>query len=224
MWIREAKRGDKFNKIPDIKALYIFAGIEHTAVIDLDNYVWLRGSNNYGQLGSSGLGLFFKKMTHNIKAKQISLGAYHTIILGMDNTVGTFGMNRCGQLGRITNGNCYQLHPGKYINIKTIQIAAGWFHTVILDINNDIWVSGLNDYGQLGLNHTENIFEMTQIHNIKAKSITAGYYNTAIIDLDNNVWICGGNTHGQLGLGYKTSYSSSPFVQIPGIKASQIAL
>ena len=29
-------------------------------------------------------------------------------------------------------------------------IAAGWYHSLVLKNNGDVWVTGYNDYGQLG--------------------------------------------------------------------------
>jgi alpha-tubulin suppressor-like RCC1 family protein len=66
----------------------------------------------------------------------------------------------------------------------------------VLDSKNDVWVFGLNSYGQLGIgdNAVINISKTpTKIQNLKAKQIYAGGNHTIIIDIENNIWVFGDN-------------------------------
>nr|QBK87304.1 MAG: F-box and regulator of chromosome condensation repeat protein [Marseillevirus LCMAC201] len=109
------------------------------------------------------------------------------------------GKNNDGQLGMGDTFN--RLILTKIPNIRTKSVACGNDHTIVIDLNNNIWCCGDNDYGQLGLGDTNNRNVLIQIPNFKAKAVACGYYYTVVIDLDNNVWCCGENDRGQLGLG-----------------------
>ena len=66
-------------------------------------------------------------------------------------------------------------------NIKAKQVSAGYFHTVIIDLRGNVWVSGLNMDGQLGLGDNNDRRELTQIPNIKAKQVSVSDYHTILI-------------------------------------------
>jgi len=85
--------------------------------------------------------------------------------------------------------------------IKALQVAAGKSHSIILDLNNNVWTFGRNNEGQLGLDDTTNRLIPTLIPHLKAKWIAAGGNHSIIIDLEDNVWSFGINEYGQLGLG-----------------------
>jgi alpha-tubulin suppressor-like RCC1 family protein len=54
-------------------------------------------------------------------------------------------------------------------NLKASRVSAGYYNTVIIDLNNNVWIFGCNYYGQLGLDDTIERNVPTQIPNIKAK-------------------------------------------------------
>lgn len=70
---------------------------------------------------------------------------------------------------------------------------------MLLDLENNIWSTGINESGELGLGDSNyrNIF--TQIPGMKGKFIAAGPRHGLIIDLNNNVWLFGSNDQNQLG-------------------------
>src|SRR5581483_4675746 len=47
---------------------------------------------------------------------------------------------------------------------------------------NDIWICGLNNFGQLGLGDRFNRNVPTKIPGLKATHIAGGYYHTVVID------------------------------------------
>lgn len=89
----------------------------------------------------------------------------------------------------------------KISNIKAKEISVGTNHTALIDLDNNIWVSGNNSSGQLGLGDNYNRNEFIKISNFKAKKIACGDRCTGFIDLQNNIWTFGFNGFGQLGLG-----------------------
>jgi alpha-tubulin suppressor-like RCC1 family protein len=217
-------------KNQNIKAKQISTGKTHTLLIDLNDNVWSFGCNHWGQLG---VGVrFSNKVTPtqiaNIKAKQISAGENHSILIDLDNNVWSFGKNDNGQLGLgVDNGHgplcaCNMINrykPVKILNIKAKQVSAGFYHTILIDLDHNVWSFGSNIFGQLG-NNLWRCHIPKKIPNIKAKECSSGGFHSILIDLDNNVWSFGSNTHGQLGLG--NDLNTSIPTRIPYFKAYRV--
>ena len=91
--------------------------------------------------------------------------------------------------------------PTQISGIKAKAVSCGYSHTIIIDLNNNVWAFGQNHRGQLGLGDNQNRNIPVQIPDIKAKAVSCGEHHTMIIDLNNNVWAFGYNHVGQLGLG-----------------------
>ena len=148
----------------------------------------------------------------------------------------TFGNNTYSQLGS-TNGEQIRINEvfhevNSYIGVfeptllsdfKFRDIAVSR-HMIAIDIDNNLWVCGLNASSQLGLGHNSVISTPTRLHTeFRAKSVAAGFNHSAIIDTDNNLWMFGCNKHGQLGLNSCTSKFNTP-KKISYPKCQQISL
>jgi X-linked retinitis pigmentosa GTPase regulator len=112
------------------------------------------------------------------------------------------------------------VHPSEMFNKRAKFISCGLYCTGLIDLEDNLWMFGDNQSGQLGLrNDTQNIYVPEQViwnQENKAKSISCGYSHTAMIDLNDNVWMFGGNNHGELGLGdYSSKYVPTSLV-VPG--------
>ena len=86
------------------------------------------------------------------------------------------------------------------------QMALGNEHTLILTSNNKLYVSGNNQYGQLGLGDNEKRSTLTEVssdyyNNKTIKQIAAGVNHSLILTEDGEVYAFGRNDKGQLGLG-----------------------
>ena len=80
--------------------------------------------------------------------------------------------------------------------------ATGWYHTICLSDNGEVFAFGKNTNGQLGLGHNEDVSIPTQIPTLcNIKLISCGYYFTACVDYEGFMWSFGENTTGQLGIG-----------------------
>ncbi|MGN0523774.1 MAG: X2-like carbohydrate binding domain-containing protein [Eubacterium sp.] len=84
---------------------------------------------------------------------------------------------------------------------KIVSVAAGGYHTVLLDEDGNVWTAGYNDHGQLGKDGgNSSIFtQITVGDGVKIKSIAAGDSYNVLLDEDGNVWTAGFNKFGQLG-------------------------
>lgn len=176
--------------IPNIEAKAISCGAFHTMIIDLDNNVWAFGRNNDGQLGlDDQLSRFVPTQVlssdgQNLKAKSVSCGESYTMIIDMNDNVWAFGYNNNGQLGlgnQMIHFSPTQVLPITGQNLKAKAISCGKSHTILIDLNNNVWAFGGNDMGQLGLGDTQDRHVPTQIPNINAQSVSCGYKHTIIV-------------------------------------------
>lgn len=118
----------------------------------------------------------------------------------MEDNLFTFGISLNGELGLGDMQSQTISIPTQVSNFKVRQVSCGHRHTVLIDMQNNVWSCGFNNKGQLGLSHTYNRNIFTMIPNIKAKQVSCGYSHTMLIDLEDNVWTFGDNKHGELGL------------------------
>ena len=141
-----------------IKIAAVAAGFGHTVLLDTNGNVWTAGDNSMGQLGrSENAGVSaanptFSQVTvgDGVKIKAIAAGDYYTVMLDENGNVWTAGDNRGGQLGRTENAGTDNVNPtfsqvtvGDGVKIKAI--AAGVYHTVLLDEKGKVWTAGRNN-------------------------------------------------------------------------------
>jgi len=105
-------------------------------------------------------------------SKRVDVSAYHTRIIS-------------GQLG--LKDVDIRVVPV----IKSKQVSYEYFHTILIDLENNVWVFGNNDNGQLGLGSDR--YQPTLLPIIKVSQISTRF--------NYDLWCCGNNINGQLGLG-----------------------
>lgn len=214
------------NQIPDLKAKQVSTGngCTHSIIIDLNNDIWTFGYNMNGELG---LGDYKNRdvptKIQRLKAKQVSAGGKHTMFIDLANYVWAFGSNRYGQLGINDELNRRRDIPRQIMFLKAKQVSAGGYHTLLIDLDDNVWAFGNNDEGQLGLGDNERRYSPVQIPNLKAKQVSAGTKHSIVIDLHDNIWVFGGNLHWQLGISDNDEYRKYRIIPtlIPNLKAKQ---
>jgi len=184
---------------------------------------WKEFYRIYLQVFGSGqiFSLTFNRFTRTkpIKAKYISAGFESDGFIGLDDQVLVFGSNYFGELGQGDNSQ-RPIPTPVLINqaeLKAKMISTGGRHTLVIDLENQIWAFGANGEGQLGLDPVPE--KGPTLLNHKGKYISAGIFHSAFIDLEENLWMTGHNNHGQLGLGHVNNVSTPTLV---GMKAKQV--
>jgi alpha-tubulin suppressor-like RCC1 family protein len=184
----------------------IYCGSQHNIILNENNELYVCGNNYYGQLGLGDYNIryTYTKLEHNFgKIKNIYCGEHHNIILNENNELYVCGHNNFGQLGLGDNynRNVYTKLEHNFGKIKNIYCGAN--HNIILNENNEVYVCGYNNYGQLGLNHyfNINVYEKLEHNFGKIKNIFCGEYHSIILNENNEIYVCGRNEYGQLGLG-----------------------
>lgn len=116
------------------------------------------GQNLYGQMG---FGDYTPRLTPTLipninEITQVSAGYQHILLLTNNSQVYVSGDNYNGELGMndtINQRLTITLNP--YLN-NIIQVCAGKSYSVVITTTSQIYVFGINNYGQLGLNDTLN--------------------------------------------------------------------
>ena len=208
----------------------ILGGNATTVVLMANGSAWATGYGDYGQLGDWTV---ISKATLT-RMKTSSTNFITNIVGGMDMTV-TFdesiwhhtvvfdvsmniygtGYSEYGQLG-FWNSPPYNVTT--LVSVPTPvgspkYIALGKMHTIVLMVDGNIWVTGNNWYGQLGIDVLNNPIKtsLTKIPNISGetpKYIACGEYYTIVLMTDGTIWGTGANWYGQLGV-YNTDNTMS---------------
>ncbi len=137
------------------------AGSVNTCAIDQANATWCWGSNEFGELGSTGAGgPLPKAIAAPVTLTQLSAGRDHACGLTLDGTAWCWGVNDYGQVGEVTSplvcsafGSALPCEPTPTLvsGLPALsEISAGTSHTCGVARDGAIWCWGRGDFGQLG--------------------------------------------------------------------------
>ena len=164
---------------------------------------WCWGENSVGQCGDNSVvdrkrsvavvgGHSFTKVQ---AGDRFSVG-----LKGDSGEVWAWGYNSSGQLGDDTTGN--KSSPIQVVgNHSFNDIIVGWSHTLALkSASGEVWVWGLNNYGQLGNLTTDNKSSPTLVvGNHTFIELAGGMEHSLALKANGGAWAWGLNTSGQLG-------------------------
>eukprot|EP00930_Biecheleria_cincta_P089959 TRINITY_DN792_c0_g3_i1.p1 TRINITY_DN792_c0_g3~~TRINITY_DN792_c0_g3_i1.p1 ORF type:complete len:588 (-),score=90.30 TRINITY_DN792_c0_g3_i1:228-1991(-) len=129
---------------------------------------------------------------------QIATGMYHSLALTQAAELLVWGGNDFGQLGDGTNmarGSPVELKlPG---NSRACKISAGWWHTLVVTEDGDLFAWGQNVMGQLGDGSTENR-RSPVLTAAKICHADAGWLHSCAVTVSGGVLAWGSNACTQL--------------------------
>jgi alpha-tubulin suppressor-like RCC1 family protein len=183
------------------------------------------GSNQYGQIGDStnvthALPVPVYKNVYNIVG--MCGGFQHSLACDGNGTVWAAGTNKYGQLG-IGSGVAYSYTPvpvtGLLANKRAIAVSCGYYHSMVLTDEFEVYTFGYNLDGELGDNSQTNRFTPVKVGALldgkKIVQIDAGAYHSLALGSDGAMYAWGLNTFGQLG--DSTTVNKILPVQVAGI-------
>lgn len=195
------------------------AGDVHTCAVLNDGSVRCWGSGGQGRLGYGNTDTIGDNETPASKGavplpekvSQLATGGAHTCALLSSGLVRCWGNNTYGQLGyRHTNhiGDTEPITSMGYVNLggtPAVRITAGANHTCALLTTGKVRCWGLNNYGQLGYGHTNNIGDDEEPSAVDVQvgapvqDVFARGNSTCALLLSGKVRCWGYNGYGQLG-------------------------
>jgi alpha-tubulin suppressor-like RCC1 family protein len=197
----------------------IAAGASRSFFIKNDGTLWGCGRNTQGELGinSTTNRLTPIQITTNISA--VTTGLNHSLILesGGNHALNSSGNNGAGKLGQGTWND--RDSSFKQVKIYVSNMAAGAFHTLVLDDNGALWACGSNGMGQFGLGTPDgdDHYSLVPVTDWTsgASRIAAGYGTSFVITTGGVVFACGDNGDGQLGDGSTARKASFVSISMP---------
>ena len=138
----------------------IAAGDYHSLAFTTNGEVYAWGYNAWGQLGLGTSGNAYNEsspvlITALSNVSGIFAGRFHSLAFTTNGEVYAWGYNYFGQLGLGTSGDASNKNSPVLItalsNITVSGIAAGYYHSLALTTNGEVYAWGRNSYGQLGL-------------------------------------------------------------------------
>lgn len=204
----------KVSALDTLIILDVCAGGGHIFATDDSGKVYGWGLNSDGQLGwCAGQNFPVPKLVKPLisnKIVSVACGWSHTLFLTNDGAVFTAGNNQYGQLGRGFSASSAITTVASIIGIPIMRIATGYYHSFAITASGTVFGWGRNDYGQLGLGHTDNKANPTLLKSLRSQNIRyigAGKYHSIALTSDGGVFSFGSNMYGQCGHGFSTAQS-----------------
>ncbi|XP_015106001.2 E3 ISG15--protein ligase HERC5 isoform X2 [Vicugna pacos] len=135
---------------------------------------------------------------------QITCGDYHSLALAKGGELFAWGQNLHGQLG--VGSECPSTPTPQIVEhlsgVPLVQISAGEAHSLALSMSGNVYSWGRNDFGQLGLGHTDNKDSPALIEALDNQTIeflACGGSHSALLTKGGLVFTFGAGKYGQLG-------------------------
>jgi alpha-tubulin suppressor-like RCC1 family protein len=121
------------------------------------------------------------------------------------------GTNSNGQAGDNTTDIKYEWierTPPTYPNIKIVGWAQGQLYAMVIDAHGQLWGTGRNTYGQLGVGDTTQRTTWTSVSGSWNQAVACGFEATYRITSTSTLEACGRGLSYRLGTGNETNQSS----------------
>ncbi|MEU5099303.1 hypothetical protein [Streptomyces sp. NPDC020996] len=191
-----------------VSAKAVAAGYAFSLVLGSDGKVYGTGRNIYGELTTSMPSELNYKLAplaglpSGVRATTIAADGYTTVVLGSDGHVYGAGDSAHGSLTGTGDAKKLTVFGGLPGSLAVKTVAVSGANVVLLGSDGHVWVTGSNEWGQLGVGATD-----TKDHPLARKipgidqavAIDAGYGNVLAVDKYGITYATGDNTGGALG-------------------------
>eukprot|EP01080_Neovahlkampfia_damariscottae_P004807 gene4807-8393_t len=203
----------------------VVGGFSSTIIITNDGKIYGFGESSSGQLGIKSDSIIYEPTeilsVKNLNIIDVACGYSHTLLLDNQFNVWSFGNNGNGQLGRnLFNVSKTEKIDKIKINIRFKSIFCGYYHSLILSENNELFTFGSGSSGQLGLGDDSDQFFPQKIgfFSNNVKCCGAGRNHSIVILKSGECYSFGSNIEGQLGQPETISQTDMPMkIELFGI-------
>ena len=218
---------------------------------DGNAYAW--GNNNDGQLGNGTRDdkhapamvktpdrSTYPDLPADFTYVQVSGGRYHSLAVGSDGNAYAWGSNSQGQLGDGTGTTRStpvmvrkpdrSTYPDLPADFTYLQVSAGYWHSMAVGSDGNVYAWGDNQYGQLGDGTRDDKHAPVRVKTPDRKTypdlpadftylqVSAGNAHSLALGSDGNVYAWGYNYNGRLGDGTTTDRHAPVRVKTPDRK------
>jgi alpha-tubulin suppressor-like RCC1 family protein len=207
--------------------------------ISLEDKIWVSGYNGRGGLGLGNITSqsFLQPMWYPPelgRPEKLYMGDNQTFVIDEMYNVYGCGFDNRGQLGMGEIGNKTILTKVLISQsdkvIKILQCPrhndATYGSTYFLCSNGDLYATGYNEYGQLGIGNTTDQSTPRKVPGSYVDVVSGGKRMTFVHALtsDNEIYSWGSNNHGQLGINSTTNKSSPTLTTFSALNKTAISL
>ena len=205
------------SNIYNVSITEVGASGSSSLVLDSTGQIWGAGSNADYRLGNlsgvtTSITTYAPSMPESgsITFKSIACGQASAMALDTNGKIWTTGINEDGRTGQGTNSlttNGWEQvdNAGGVNDVSIDQIASGETHNMALDSTGNVWMTGANTYGNLGLGDAVEKWHFIKVtsnvnvdQGVTIKKIAAGIHRSYALDTNGRIWGCGVNVYGEL--------------------------
>ena len=173
----------------------VTCGSYYTVFVTSANEAYGMGDNNFGQLGyisSENEVIYPTRVPIDNDILKVACGENHSVYLTLEGDVWVCGENLHGQLG-IGNTQRVVSPPIRIPKMNSIKsIGCGDSHTVVMDFEHNLFVTGRNLFGNLCCEHSNVILTPQQVlKEIDVLTFSCGAFSTLVIDSSKYLWLFG---------------------------------
>ena len=205
-------------QVPGTTWKYVAVSNKATLAVKTDGTLWSWGGGSKGKSGQNSNTNYSspRQVGYDTNWAAVAGQWYSSFGVKTDGTLWAWGMNSHGQLGQnqaeaqLDAASSPMQIPGTYPTGGTgFTATGGTYHSAIINSAGELFVQGMNDKGQLGLNAptTSHRSSPTQVPG-SYKYVATTSHATGAIKTDGTMWAWGHNEYGQLGQNDVTLRSS----------------
>ena len=172
-------------------------------------FVW--GNNTAGQLGTGNTDEHlspYKCTNWPSNIIDVKCGGSHTLVLTSSKELYSCGSNSNGELGREIEGK-FSSTLQKIPNLpEIIRIECGANNSWCIDVNNNLYAFGSNEYGQLGVGDTKDRLLPVKIAIENVIDVSSGIKHTLVKTTSNEIYGMGYNRYSQLGQYHEIDFTT----------------
>ena len=206
----------------------VAGGCGHSLAVKQDGTVWAWGRGYEGQLGHgrsrtdsrTPVPVVFSDATQEQRSQgnfnftpisgvvAVAAGCWHSLALTQEGRLWAWGNGYYGQLGygNYNTQTSWAFPVPEIIGVTSIKAAVK--QSMALKDNGTVWVWGVNEYGQLGIDPAvgNGFYSPVQIPDLgSVDAIDASEFHGIAIKNDGTMWAWGHNFYGKLGDGTTTN-------------------